>query len=136
MSMPTTVQGSSVPLAISLDDATYKNLVCATAHDLTYDTPVNTEQSDCGSHTSLGATTLQMTFSGFLNTTPNGVTEAGHDEVAGYCFNKTKVYLKTQPHTKVLKGYGWITNFVSSKVTDGLYSFQFTFTGDGAGTQS
>lgn len=134
MSTPTTVQGKSIPLALSLDDLTYKNLVCSTAHDATLDTPVNTEQSDCGSHTSLGATSLVMTFSGLINTTPNGATEMGHDEVMELANNQTKVYLKTMPHAKTIKGYGWITNFVSTKATESLYSYSFTFTADGAAT--
>jgi hypothetical protein len=136
MSTPTTVQGKTIPLAISLDDLTYKNLVCSTAHDVTLDTPVNTETSDCGPHASLGATSVVMTFSGLLNTTPNGASEAGHDEVMQYCNNQTKVYLKTQPGAKLIKGYGWITNFVSTKATESLMSFSFTFTGDGAATIS
>lgn len=136
MSTPTTVQGKTIPLAISLDDVTYKNLVCATAHDLTIDTPVNTEQSDCGSHSSIGNPAGTASFSGLLNITPNGATEAGHDEVAQYANNGTKVYLKCTPGGKMFKGYGWMNNFVSQKQTESLYSFTFNFTLDGTWTIS
>lgn len=131
MSTPTTVQGKSIPLAISTDGITYKNLVCSTAHGLTIDVPVNTEQSDCGSHSSLGNPVGTATFSGLLNTTPNGATEAGHDEVAMYCNQGTKVYIKCQPGAKIFTGYGWINNFNSTKATESLYAYDMSFQVDG-----
>lgn len=136
MSTPTTVQGKTIPLAISLDDITYKNLVCSTAHGLSIDVPVNTEQSDCASHSSVGNPAGTATFSGLLNITPNGATEAGHDEVAQYANNGTKVYIKCQPGAKLFKGYGWITNFNSTKATESLYAYDITFTADGTWTIS
>lgn len=136
MSTPTTVQGKSIPLALSLDDSTYKNLVCSKAHDVTLDSSVNTEVSDCGTHAALSPVGLVMTFQGLVNTTPNGATEVTHDDLLQYANNQTKVYLKTQPQSKIIKGFGWITNFVSTKATESLYSFSFTFTGDGSATIS
>lgn len=136
MSTPTTVQGKTIPLNLSLDDVTYKALTCSTAHDATIDSPVNTEQSDCGQHTSLGNPGLVITFSGLVNTSVNGATEMSHDDLVSIANDQTKVYLKTQPHAKVIKGYGWITNFVSTKATESLYSYSFTFTADGAATIS
>jgi hypothetical protein len=136
MSTPTTVQGKSIPLAISIDDVTFKNLVCSKAHDVTLDSSVNSEVSDCGTHTAVSPVALTMTFQGLINTTPNGATEAGHDEILQYANDQTKIYLKTQPQSKVIKGYGLITNFVSTKATENLMSFSFTFTADGAATIS
>lgn len=131
MSTPTTVQGKSIPLALSLNDITYKNVVCNQAHDVTLDSPVNTEVSDCGTHTGLGPVQTTMTFQGLLNTTPNGATEMSADDVITLANNQTYVYLKTQPGSKVLKGYGPITNFVYTKATESLISFSFTFSVDG-----
>lgn len=136
MSTPTTVQGKNIPLQLSLDDITYKNLVCETAHDATLDSSVNAEDSDCGKHTSLGPVGLTMTFSGLVNTTPNGATEMSYDALLVIANNQTKVYLKTMPASKILKGYGWITNFVATKATGNLYSYSFTFTADGSPTVS
>ncbi len=136
MSTPTTVQGKNIPLALSLDDATYKSIVCNQAHDVTLDSSVNSEVSDCGTHSSLSPVALTMTFQGLLNTTPNGATEMSADDVIVLANNQTKVYLKTQPAAKVIKGYGFISNFVYTKATENLISFSFTFTGDGAPTIS
>jgi hypothetical protein len=132
MSTPTTVQGKTIPLALSLDDVTYKNIVCNTAHDVTLDSPVNTEVSDCGTHKSLAPVDAVYTFSGLLNTTPNGATEMSADDVLLLANNQTKVYLKTQPGAKVIKGYGYISNYVYTKATEALISFSFTFNVDGA----
>jgi hypothetical protein len=131
MSTPTTVQGKSIPLALSLDDVTYKNIVCSKAHDVTLDSSVNTEVSDCGTHRSLNPVESTWTFQGLINTTPNGATEMGHDEILLLANNQTKVYLKTQPATKVIKGYGYISNFVTTKATENLMSYSFTFVVDG-----
>jgi hypothetical protein len=136
MSAATPVQGKSIPLAISIDDVTYKNLVCSKAHDVTLDSSVSSEVSDCGTFSAYSPVALTMTFQGLINTTPNGATEAGHDEVLDYANNQTKVYLRTQPQGKIIKGYGAITNFVSTKATENLMSFSFTFTADGAATIS
>lgn len=134
MSTPTTVQGKSIPLAISLDDVTYKNLVCSKAHDITLDSAVNTEVSDCGTHRSLNPVESTWTFQGLINTTPNGATEAGHDELAGYANNQTLVYLKSVPQAKIFKGRGYISNFVTTKATENLMSYSFTFVVDGSVT--
>lgn len=134
MSNPTTILGKNIPLALSLDDVTYKNLVCETAHDVTIDAAVNITQSDCGPQASVAVPGLVMTFSGLLNTTPNGATEMSADDLLVIANNTTKVYLKTMPGAKLIKGLGYINNFVYTKVTDALISWSFTFTASGSAT--
>lgn len=136
MSTPTTVQGKSIPLAMSLDDITYKNLVCSKAHEVALDSSSTTEVTDCGRHVALQPVEGGMRFEGLVNTTPNGATEATHDDLLVLAANQTKFYLKTTPQAKIIKMYGYITNFTSSKATENLYSFSFDFAGDGNPTIS
>lgn len=134
MSVPTTQQGSSIPLTISEDNVTFKNLTCETSHDATFDSAVNQESSDCGKHTALDAVSLVMSFAGIVNTTLNGATEVSSDEIIDYANAQTGIYLKTQHGNRWISAYGYINNLVLNKLTNELLKYSFTFTADGAPT--
>ncbi len=134
MSTPTTQQGKNIPLTIGTDGITYKNLVCEQAHDATFDSPITEESSDCGKHTALDVVGLVVTFSGIVNTTPNGATESSSDDIIGYANNQTQVYVKFQHGNKFISARGYINNLQLTKATAELLKYSFTFTMNGTAT--
>lgn len=131
MSVPTVIQGKNVPLAISTDDVIYKTLTCAQAHDVTFDAPIQQESTDCGRHTALDVSSLVMTFQGVVNSTPNGASEMSSDGLIDIVNAQTPVYLRTTHANRQIKAYGYINNFQTTKATQELLKYSFTFTADG-----
>jgi len=133
MSTPTTLQGKLVPLAISIDNITYKNVVCKKAANLKVDSAVNKEDTDCGSFAGLGAVNWSVDIEGLANLTPNGATELSYNELLGYVNNQTLVYVKILYSPYVYRqGAGYLSNYDETFQTNNLVSFKATFTNNGA----
>lgn len=132
MSTPTYVQSNQVPLALSTDGITYKNVVCKRAWNFNGSTPVNTEETDCGVAKGLGASDWTMDFEGVLNTTPNGASEMSLKDVLALWVNQTLSYIKTQSGSSMyIQGEGYITDFAIQNSVGNLVAFTFTFNGIG-----
>lgn len=136
MSVPTFVQSNQVPLAISADGITYKNVVCKRAWNFNMTTAVNSEETDCGVAKGLGAVDWTMDFEGVLNTTPNSPTEASLVDVLNYSLNQTELYIKTQTGNGTgsqmyIAGRGYITDVATQNSVGNLQAFTFTFNGVG-----
>lgn len=136
MSVPTTIQSNQVPLAISADGITYKNVVCKRAWNFNGTTAVNSEETDCGIDKGLGAIDWNMDFEGVLNTTPTSSTEASATVVIGYWLNQTLIYVKTQTGNGLggnmyIQGQAYITDFKVSNQVGNLQAFSFTAAGVG-----
>lgn len=134
----TTVQGSSVPFAISTDSGTtYRTLVCNKAWGFTGDTTVNEDESDCGRHVGLGTTKAEFSIEGLYNTTPAS-TEISGEELLSLWANKTAFLIKVQYPTSgtpggdlYLQGSAYLTNYQVNKATNSLISFTGTILIDG-----
>lgn len=136
MSTPTTFQSNQVPLAISTDNITYKNVVCKRAWNFNGTTSVNTEETDCGIEKGLGSPDWTMDFEGVLNTTPNGATEMSAAAMIALWLNQTLSYVKTQTGAGTgsnlyIQGSGYITDFAVQNQVGNLIAFTFTFNGTG-----
>jgi hypothetical protein len=117
---------------MSTDDVTYKNVVCKKLWNLNIEKVVTQEDSDCATHTEVGATRFTFDFEFILNTTPNGATEWGSDAVIGWTNNGTLVYFKiTSGSTYFRSASGYITNYVESAPQGGLVTATGTVTGTG-----
>lgn len=133
MSTPTTLQGKLVPLAISTDGITYKNVVCKKVANLNLDSAVNKEDTDCGSFSGLGAVNWTVDIEGLLNLTPEGATEVSGGTMLGYANNQTLVYIKFLYGTDIYRqGAGYLSNYKETFETNSLVSFTATFTNNGA----
>lgn len=136
MSVPTFIQSNQVPLALSADNITFKNVVCKRAWNLNVTTPVNSEETDCGVAKGLGATDWTMDFEGVLNTTPNSPTELSAKQVADYVLAQTLLWIKTLTGSGgsnfFVTGQGYITDFAVQNSVGSLIAFTFTFNGVGA----
>lgn len=133
MSNPTTVAARSVPVAISTDGLTYKNVVCKKLWNLQVEKVVTEEESDCDTHIEVGSTKFSYDFEFILNTTPNGATEWGSDAVLGWTINGTLIYIKTTSGSPYYRsGAGYITNYTESAPQGGLITATGTFRGTGS----
>lgn len=131
MSTPTTLQGKLVPMAISLDGNTYKNVVCKKTTTLALDSPITTEQTDCGPLVSLGTVNWSFSFEGIYNSTFAGASEMSAVEIATAAINQTLVYIKVQSGALYYQGSGYLSNFGQTFNADALVGFTCTFTGQG-----
>lgn len=134
----TTVQGSSVPFAISTDSgSTYRTLVCNKAWGFTGDTTVNEDESDCGRHVGLGSVKSSFSIEGLYNTTPTS-SEISGEELLSLWANKTQFAIKVQYPTSgspggdlYIQGNAYLTNYQVNKATNSLISFTGTILVDG-----
>lgn len=136
MSVPTYIQSTAVPLTMSLDDITYKNVVCKKSFNANFDIAVNKDETDCGVVKGLGAIDWKVDFEGVVNTTPNTPTELSAKALLDIFMSKALVYLKTMTgagsgQNVYLQGSGYVTNLVLSNAVNNVMGFTFTFEGVG-----
>ena len=137
MSVPTTIQSNQVPLSLSTDGITYKNVVCKRTWGFNLTSAVNTEETDCGVEKGLGAVDWTFNFEGVVNTTPNGATEMSAAVLIGLANNQTLTYVKALTGDGTgsniyIQGSGYITDFSIENSVGSLIAFTFTFNGVGA----
>lgn len=132
MSTPTTLQGKLVPMAISTDGITYKNVVCKKVTNLNVDSAVNTEDTDCGPMVSLGSVNWTFDFEGVLNLTPDGATQMSANDILTLVNDQTQVYIKILYSPSIYRqGTGYLSNYTEKYDTNTLVSFTCKFTGQG-----
>lgn len=131
MSTPTTLQGKLVPMAISTDGVTYKNVVCKKTTTLALDSPITTEETDCGPLVSLGTVNWSFQFEGIYNSAFAGATEMSSNEIATLANNQSLVYVKVQSGAIYRQGAGYLSNFGETYNANALVGFTCTFTGQG-----
>lgn len=137
MSTPTTIQSNLVPIAVSADNVTYKNIVCKKAWNFNGDTTTTQDESDCGVHTGLGANKWTFDFTALINTSPNGAAEVSANTLLGYWTNQTAIFVKAlYPNSDgsgfYIQGAAYLTSFKLTNQVGSLQEFSGTFTGNGA----
>lgn len=137
MSTPTYIQSNQIPVAISTDNITYKNVVCKRVLNLNTTNTVNTEETDCGVAKGLGAFDWTADFEGAVNTTPNGATEMSAKEMLNLAQNQTLVYIKWitgdgAGNNLYRQGSGYIADYTETYNIGNVAAFTFTLTGVGA----
>lgn len=137
MSTPSTLQSRLVPFTLSVDGVTYKNVVCKKAWNFNGDTTVNKEESDCGTHTALGANNWTFDFEILLNTNI-AATEYSVEDVLGFWKDQVLLYVKVQYPTSgsiganlYIQGQAYITNLKITNTVGSLMSATGTLSGDG-----
>lgn len=132
MSTPTTLQGNLVPMALSTDGITYKNIVCKRIANLKMDTTVTTEDTDCGPIVSLGSLNWSFDFDGIYSSTIASATEMSMNEVLALINAQTLVYVKILYSPSIYRqGSGYLTGYTETYDTKAVVSFTTTFTGQG-----
>jgi hypothetical protein len=137
MSAPTYVDSKLVPVAISTDNITYKNVLCKRTSNFSLTSAVNAEESDCGISKGLGSVDWTQDFEGLVNITPNGATEMSASDILTIAANQTLAYIKWMTNDGTgknlfVQGQGYITDFGTQLSTGNLAAFTFTFNGVGA----
>lgn len=132
MSTPTPLQAKLVPMALSTDGESYKNVVCKRTANFTGTTPTNREDTDCGNFVSLGSNEWSFDFEGVFNTQKES-TEYTAEDILQFWQNQTLLYVKVQyaGTNLYLQGQGYLTGTGVGLSTGSLVTFTFTFTGTG-----
>lgn len=137
MSTPTPLQAKLVPMALSIDGVTYKNVVCKRTANFTGTTPTNREDTDCGNFVALGANEWSFDFEGVFNTQIEA-TEYSAQEILNFWQSQQSLHVKVQYPTSgtpgsnlYLQGAGYLTGTGVGLSTGSLVTFTFTFTGTG-----
>jgi hypothetical protein len=132
MSNPTPILASAVPIAISTDGITYKNVVCKKLSGLTINNTLVKDETDCGTLISTGASDISFTGEFILNTTPNGASEWGSDKVIEWVTSKTLIYIKfTSGSLYYRQMQGYLSQYGETLAQGGKVSATFTFNGSG-----
>lgn len=136
MSTPTTIQANLVPFSLSVDNTTYKNVVCKKSWNFNGTTQTNTEQTDCGPLTAVGSNEFTFDFEMVLNTTPDSATQMSAKEVLAIWNSQAITYAKVlypdpAGSNFYIQGAGYITSFVLQNSVGNLMTFTGTFTGNG-----
>lgn len=133
MSVPTTIASSAVPFAISTDGGvTFKNVVCKKTWNIALSNTLVEEETDCGTLTETGATKVAFGFEFVLNTTPNGATEWGSDDVMNMANNKTTIVVKTTNGSTFYRSMsGKISAYNETAPQGGMVNATGTFNGSG-----
>lgn len=133
MSVPTPIASRSVPFAISNDaGVSFKNVVCKKTWGWTGETTLVQEETDCDTLTEVGANKVSFNAEFVLNSTPNGATEWGADDVAGFWLNKTSIVVKLTDGANYYRSVsGYITNYQEQAPQGGMVNATITFTGSG-----
>jgi hypothetical protein len=133
MSVPTPILSSAVPFAISSNlGVTYKNVVCKKTWGYTGAATLAEEETDCGVLTGVGAIKDSFNFEFVLNTTPNGATEWGSNDVMNFFQARTLLYVKvTNGATYIRTLAGYISNYTETAAQGGMINATGTFNGTG-----
>ncbi len=131
MSVPTYLASKLVPMALSTDGITYRNVLCKRTANFTGTTPQNTEESDCGSSTALGENTWSFDFDGLFNNSINTATEYSAVEILNFWISQTLLYVKVAGTGVLISGTGYLTGTGFALQTGQNSAFSFTFTGTG-----
>lgn len=136
MSNPTVLASKDIPVMIGTDGVSYKKVVCKKAWNLSIDPQITEEDSDCGTLVAPGSVKWSVDLEFIMNLTPNGATEIGVNEMAGYANNGTTVYMNLQypdgVGTSVYRqGQGLISAYKEAAPVNGLVTVTCTFKGSG-----
>lgn len=136
----TTVQGSLVPLRLSLDNGvSYNKIVCIKTWDFNGTTQTSKEQTQCGSFTAVGALGWNIGADLIVNLTP-GAGEVSHQQIKSAWLNKTRVGLRMEVPDQGAasaggqlheEGFAYITSWKETATTGQLVGITVTFEGDG-----
>lgn len=136
----TTIQGKKVPLYFSFDNgATYKRTVCIKSWDLSVQTAINKENTQCGVFVGLGPNDWSFSFDCLANATP-AVGECSYSDLLLAVNNQTRLLIKTvypdygngSSGTELhIELPGYLSNLSTKVQVGNLVTFTATFNGDG-----
>lgn len=130
--MSTPVQSSGVVLQLSVDQVTWKTLVCLDGYSIESTTQTTTTDTFCGRFIGLGPVASQITGTGVCESTPL-TTQCTQSDLRGWLASQVTVFVRANYPTGSSIG-GQISNNASGFVTavgeqmavNNLVKFTFT----------
>lgn len=133
----TALQSSNVPFYVSTDGVTYKMIVCKRGVTFTGNTPVTTEDTDCGPIVGIASNQWTFDIDAVVNTTPDIGTAESYEQILAWWSAQTLLYVRwAHPDSAGTnfyhQGTAYITNLTSAVTQGASMTFTITFTGQGS----
>jgi hypothetical protein len=133
----TALQSTSVPYYLSTDGITYKMIVCKRSITFTGNTPVTTEDTDCGPIVGIASNQWSFDLDILVNLTPDIGTQESYEQLLKWWNAQTLLYVRfNYPDSAGTdfkhQGQAYITNLTSTVGQGAAMSATATFTGQGA----
>lgn len=138
--MPTELQGSFVVTEVSIDNTTWKTIVCEDQSQLTLGSTSNETKTKCGTFTSVAGNAPQITGSGIVVGDIIPASQVTCQDLERYLKNLTLLYIRRQNSASgtvqagenvYIHGQGRVTEVTETSPTDDLSKFTFTLTFSG-----
>jgi len=135
------LQSTNVPFYVSTDGSGWKMIVCKRGVTFAGNTPVTTEDTDCGPIVGIASNQWTFDIDAVVNVSPDIGTQESYEQILKWWGSQTLLYVRfNHPDSTGTnfkhEGQAYITN-VGSAVTQGAaMSFTVTFTGQGSLTVS
>lgn len=135
------LQSSNVPFYVSTDGSSWKMLVCKRGVTFTGNTPVTTEDTDCGPIVGVASNQWTFDIDAVVNITPDIGTQESYEQILKWWAAQTLLYVRfNYPDSGGTdfkhQGQAYITNVGSAVAQGAAMSFTVTFTGQGSLTVS
>jgi hypothetical protein len=132
---------ASIPIQLSSDNVTYKNLVCLKNYNVPITTSTNESETFCGKSVGVGAISFDPQGNAVVSTNPSG-SELSLNQLLTWQVNKTAIYFKTAyPLSSgssgslgkdfYIQGQCYVTNINVIFTTNDVVNFDFTLKGFG-----
>lgn len=133
----TAIQSSSVPFYVSTDGSSWKMIVCKRGITFNGNTPVTTEDTDCGPIIGIASNQWSFDVDVVVNLTPDIGTQESYEQLLAWWDAQTLLYVRwAYPDSGGTdffhKGQAYITNITSQVQQGNAMNAQLTFSGQGA----
>ncbi len=133
----TALQSSSVPFYVSTNGSTWKMIVCKKSVSFNGTTPVNAEDTDCGSIVGIASNQWTIDIDAVVNTTPDIGTAESYEQILKWWNAQTLLYIRwNYPDSAGSdfkhEGQAYITSLTGQVAQGSAMNFQATFSGQGA----
>lgn len=133
----TALQSSNVPFYVSTNGSDWKMIVCKRGVTFTGNTPVTTEDTDCGPIVGIASNQWTFDVDAVVNTTPDIGTQESYEQILAWWKSQTLLYVRwNYPDSAgsdfIHTGQAYITNLGSTVTQGASMTFTITFTGQGS----
>jgi hypothetical protein len=133
----TALQSSAVPFYVSTNGSTWKMIVCKKSVTFKGTTPVNAEDTDCGSIVGIASNQWTIDVDAVVNTTPDIGTCESYEQILKWWNLQTLLYVRWDyPDSAGTdfkhEGQAYITSLTGQVAQGTAMNFQATFSGQGA----
>lgn len=128
----TTVDAVGMLLNYSIDNSTFKSIVCEVDSNINSSMDVTTDSTKCGSTTAAGSIATTLSGNAVVNISPDAGAGSFAD-IQTLFLAKTPIFFKytNVDETVFSSGQGWFTQLGNQNASSGTSKFTWTITANG-----